>query len=159
MEFSSHGIPAGRRIGYIERSTLTNRFHGNRALARLQASAKKISGHEAVSFSAHQFRGRSVAPEVCAIHAKERPCCLAEKTDQSWGWHSVGSCIRESQEQFLESIIRARDGFLQHRRISGMLSQKGTAFSSTKPQVIEYTGKIDCYLNLSQGNNVWSVQL
>jgi len=90
---------------------------------------------------------------------KERPRCLAEEPDESWGWHSISSSFRESQEQFLESIIRARDRFFQHRRVSGMLSQKGTAFSTTKSQVIEYTGKIDCYLNLSQGNNVWSAQL
>ena len=159
MKFSSHGIPVWRGIGYIQRCTLTNRFHGNRALAALEAPAEKISGHQAVCFSAHQFLGRSTAPEVCAVDVKERPCCLAEKPDQSWGWHSVGSCLRESQEQFLESIIRARDGFFQHRRVSGMLSQKGTAFSPTKSQVIEYTGKIDCHLNLSQGNNVWSAQL
>jgi len=40
-----------------------------------------------------------------------------------------------------------------------MLRQKGTAFSTTKPQVIEYTGKVARYLNLSQGNNVWSAEM
>jgi hypothetical protein len=40
-----------------------------------------------------------------------------------------------------------------------MHGQEGTASAPQKLQVIEYTGKIDRYLNLSQENNVWSAEL
>src|SRR5579864_2393173 len=127
MEFISQGILPGSWIIHINCSALTNGFQGNGAVARLQAATRKIMCHQAVGFRAYQPVGRIAAPEIGTIHLKESSRGLAEKPDQGWGLSSLCGRFRESQQQFLESIVRTRAGFFQHYRVSGMQGQKSTA--------------------------------
>src|SRR5580692_1700242 len=159
MKLGSHGIANRRGTVHVNGLTLPNRFYGDSALRRLKCAAREIIRQQSVSLRSHEFLSRTQAPEVGAVHAKELSGRLAEQMDQSGSGSSPGRCFRESQEQFLESIVRSRAGFFQHCRISGTSGQEDTTLAPPTLQVIEYTGKIDRHLNLSQGNNVRSAEV